>query len=296
MARDTHVLKDLEARLRDADFKFVRVTGKGHRRWSRGSGRDVVTVELPTKGYEHGRQKKNVEAEVKRALRACGKAARPKPKRVEREAPFEISPTPEIEAQEESTPRTTEEDAPRDEPAAVADGPDSVAARDSDLPSDVSDAGRARSDLGPPGHGEIGLQADEQRALTCEACGAEFERAIDLGRHKFQRHRIRGVSERAARDHRAKLVSENVSQAGKLVWREATKPQDSGASPSAKGAVLVAGTATMERVAFLAEALGAAARELVTEYKLVREENARLAQAVQQLDRTLGEIRGHGRR
>lgn len=279
MARDTAILRELEGSLKEAGFKFVRQTTGGRRRWAHGSGPNVVVVDLPMKGYERGHMRRNVEVEVRRALRACGKIDRPK--KAPKEPRFEyVETTPAVEAQTESAPSVAEEDAPRDEPVVVAD--ERAGGAGDPVPEPEHDAEPPKTDS------ESTLVAGS--ALTCDLCGETFERAIYLGRHKFQRHGIRGVSDRAAQQHRAKLAGEILEPAGKLAWREVPKPAET--VPSGRGAVLVAGTATMERVAALAEALGAAARELVTEYRLVREENDRLTKAVKQLDEMLEGLRG----
>lgn len=318
MARDTHVLKDFESRLRDAGGAFVRITGKGYRRWHLRNGKQVVIVDLPVRGYEMGHQKKNVEAEIKRALRACGKAMREEPKRERRAEP---AAAPVQVAEESAAPSngggggTAEADAARDADAIDAERGHADAGRD--------EAGGPE----PQSPGPLGDEdADGNRAVpeadgqdvpeggppfVCERCGQGYARAVDKGRHLRQRHGVEGASYQAKwsrekslkedgtrRSAPAKLAEVPVGQAASGPgWRQAPvpeRPRLTAPAPLGMGApkaTLVAGTSTMERVAALAEALGAAARELVTEYRLVREENTRLTEAVQQLERMFEGLR-----
>lgn len=144
--------------------------------------------------------------------------------------------------------------------------------------------------------------------FVCERCGQGYARAVDKGRHLRQRHGVEGASYQAKWSREKSLKEDGArrsaptklapDQANPLTetgnvsgWRQApvpNQPRLTAPAPLGMGvakATLVAGTSTMERVAALAEALGAAARELVTEYRLVREENTRLTETVQQLER-----------
>lgn len=100
------------------------------------------------------------------------------------------------------------------------------------------------------------------------------------------------------RAREAKAEPEDVGQAAKLAWAppaRTDKPLPVGPPPPGHAGprpVLVAGTATMERVAALADELGRAARDLVTEYKLVREENARLTETLKEFERAFEALRG----
>lgn len=124
---------------------------------------------------------------------------------------------------------------------------------------------------------------------------------MNLGRHRQARHGIAGVRQakptKVVDDQAAKVAPDHLETVNKSGWRFAeapARPVLTGPPPlsmTRPTATLVAGTATMEKVAALAEALAAAARDLVTEYRLVREENTRLTEAVQQMERMFEGLR-----
>ena len=320
------VIRDFDTAIRKAGGKFLRMTGRGHRRYSLGT----MTIDMPTKGLEDGHMRKNIESEIKRALRTVKKESRHATKARSGHAKGKAAPSSRAQTHERNRRQADSDGRLSAETIAlgnaqvaaavvmeeeVLDGPHtSDAAGEASTPQEqVAALGVGTDGLGvadcdgrSPGSGRVepsGPEVQERDVVgrlgslefppihgadtnTWPTCGREFKHAIHLGRHRTALHGA--VSQRQKR----------LTAAGRATK---TAPDGSTAptklmSPAPPGyelprPILVAGTATMDRVVGLASQLAEAVRDLVTEYRLVRDENKGLTETLAAMEQAFGVMR-----
>lgn len=242
--------KELIARVEKAGGRFVRITGKGLRRYRLGT----ATVDIPMKGLEAGRLRQNIEAEIRRAIKALPSTL-DRPKKEPAPVPtatLEVNLEPTLE---EAPPKPQEAesnrsgDTPHDEPAPESRGGgaegESVSGKSVAvtpyLPSTLTD----------------GYVCD------VEGCGRSFTLPMHLGRHKQIRH---GITTRVVREP---------------ILR--TEPTDRPPAPSV--APTVTGGDMLAALVLRATEIAKLASDLSTEVRLIRDENDRLRAALEDLER-----------
>lgn len=261
-------VREMQNKVTRAGGVFVRVTGKGHRRYRLGE----TFIDVPMRGLEAGHLRANLDSQIRRAIRAMLSEAAP--------APVPVKETP---RRDDETPTQTEIERAAPPPEPPPSPPE-------------SGAPVAGPEPDRPGPGDDEPVVDERRpdragAVVCPECGRTFRLPMNLGRHRAAAHRT----------VRRPVMPEPEIVERRLVFKDVpppvvAPPKAPVAGPSMVPPALVSsGTDLLARVLERADALQAAVQELAAEHRLLRSENARLRAVVTDMETAFDLIRTRSR-